>query len=103
MSKNSWAQSDEKASDRLPGDAPQGQVYDDSYTTTKSEAVPVTKDDADIEDPVDPATADSDKQLDRDEREAIDKSNVVKEKTRHAKPANGTYQEPNDDDLGLTQ
>ncbi|TDZ41470.1 hypothetical protein CTRI78_v009584 [Colletotrichum trifolii] len=103
MSKNSWPQSDEKASS-LPADAPEGQVYDDSYASRSGQdSVPVIKDDAQVEDPVDPATADSDKQLERDEKEAIDKSNINKETTRHAKPANGTYQGPSDADLGLTQ
>lgn len=36
----------------------------------------------------------------RDEREAIDKGNIMKERTRHAKPT-GTYQEPSDAKMGL--
>lgn len=33
----------------------------------------------------------------RDDNEAIDESNIIEEKTRHAKPT-GTYREPGDDE-----
>jgi hypothetical protein len=38
----------------------------------------------------------------RDEREAMDKGNIMRERTRHAKPL-GTYWEPLDEQMGLTR
>ncbi|PCD25911.1 hypothetical protein AU210_012345 [Fusarium oxysporum f. sp. radicis-cucumerinum] len=49
-----------------------------------------------------PKTADTDKQLDQDEEEAIDKSNIIKNRTRHAQPQ-GSYEESSDEKLGLTE
>jgi hypothetical protein len=45
--------------------APQDQppIVDDSYATENNESVPVLKDDAPIEDPIDETTADTDAQL----------------------------------------
>lgn len=40
--------------------------------------------------------------IERDEREAIDKSNIVGERTRKKPPA-GTFAEPSDEQMGLTQ
>jgi hypothetical protein len=56
-------QSDEKLGANLPREAPPGQVNDPSYKTGGTEAVPVVDDDAPVEDPMQPARADSDKQL----------------------------------------
>lgn len=38
----------------------------------------------------------------KDDTEAIDDSNIIEEKTRHAKPK-GTYREPSDEELGLNE
>ena len=110
------------AGDALPADAPDGQLHDDSYTTRQSDPVPVQKDDANVEDPINPEQADSEEQLgafdigfsyrtaaaqselahytdyfaERDEKDAIDESNILDERTRGAKPA-GTYAEPPDE------
>lgn len=35
---------------------------------------------------------------DRDDNEAIDKSNIVEGRTRHAQPEGGSYREPGDDE-----
>lgn len=95
-------------------EAPSGIVADDSYKTGGNEPVPVVSDDAPVEDPIDDKTADTDAQLgkyhlhtsfhkpytdehrtERDDKEAIDKSNILDERTRHAKPT-ATYREPGD-------
>ncbi|KAI1818209.1 hypothetical protein GGS20DRAFT_345315 [Poronia punctata] len=77
-------------------EAPSGKVADDSYVT-KNEEVPVVSDSAGVEDPIDDATADTDQQLERDEKEAIDKSNIIDDRTRGAKPTT-TYKEPGDEE-----
>jgi len=64
---------------------------------TKDETIPVVADNVDVEDPIDEATADSDETLARDDNEAIDKDNIIDERTRGAKPE-GTYTEPADDE-----
>ncbi|KAK3368395.1 hypothetical protein B0H63DRAFT_515016 [Podospora didyma] len=103
MSKAGHAYTDDKLGDELPRDAPDGQVNDPSYKTSGNEAIPVIDDDDAVEDPIKPGAADSDKQLEQDEREAIDKSNIVKERTRHATKPKGTYAEPSDEQMGLTE
>ncbi|KAI0829164.1 hypothetical protein F5Y06DRAFT_308294 [Hypoxylon sp. FL0890] len=105
MSKSAYHQADDKPSAELPQDAPEGQVSDESYAAEARKdnaSIPVLKDDDDVEDPIDPNQADSDKQLERDEAEAIDKKNVLKERTRGEQPR-GAYNEPTDEDLGLTE
>ncbi|KAK4114411.1 hypothetical protein N656DRAFT_777614 [Canariomyces notabilis] len=102
MSKVAHAYTDDKPSDPLPADAPEGQVDDPSYKTGKNEAVPVIDDNEPVEDPMRPGQADSDKQLEQDEREAIDKSNIIGERTRK-KPPKGTFAEPTDEDMGLVE
>ncbi|CCC11548.1 hypothetical protein SMACR_04537 [Sordaria macrospora] len=104
MSKVAHAYADDKPGANLPNEAPAGQVNDPSYKTKGStEAVPVIDDDAPVEDPIRPEEADSDKQLAKDEAEAIDKSNIIGERTRHAIKSAGTYQEPSDEQMGLTE
>ncbi|KAI1440921.1 hypothetical protein F5Y02DRAFT_401512 [Annulohypoxylon stygium] len=105
MSKNAYNQVDDKSSAELPREAPTGQVYDGSYTTkgrNDGAGIPVLKDDERIEDPINTQNADSDQQLARDDAEAIDQSNVLKERTRGKKPG-GTYREPTDEQMGLTE
>ncbi|KAI9748990.1 MAG: hypothetical protein M1815_002833 [Lichina confinis] len=79
-------------------DAPSGVVKMDDYVS-ESGPVPVQKDDAPVR-ALDQAKADSDEQLQQDEKEAIDKSNIIKDRTRHAKPEGVGYSEgPEEDDL----
>ncbi|KAH7357112.1 hypothetical protein BKA65DRAFT_534847 [Rhexocercosporidium sp. MPI-PUGE-AT-0058] len=74
-----------------------GDTVDNSYASGNNEPVPVLKDEKPVEQPNDRRNPDSDEALEQDEREAIDKSNILKgDRTRHAKPA-GTYQEPSDE------
>ncbi|KAK4033591.1 hypothetical protein C8A01DRAFT_19493 [Parachaetomium inaequale] len=101
MSKAAPYQVDETGAD-LPRECPPGQVSDPSYKTRGTESVPVVDDDAPVEDPINPAQADSDRQLEKDDREAIDKGNIMKGRTRKAKPT-GTYTEPSDEQMGLKE
>ncbi|KAI9824320.1 MAG: hypothetical protein M1826_007417 [Phylliscum demangeonii] len=78
----------------MPSDA----VKKDEYVD-KSSTIPVQKDDAPVEDPIDAKTADSDEQLERDDKDAIDPSNIIEDRTRHAKPKGSSYVEPGEDDL----
>ncbi|KAK0755595.1 hypothetical protein N5P37_011837 [Trichoderma harzianum] len=81
----------------------EGKLQDDSYVTSqKNEPFPVQGDNERVEDPVKALSADSDQQLEQDEREAIEKSNIIDERTRGSKPT-GTYQEPGDKEMGLTE
>ncbi|PNS13779.1 hypothetical protein CAC42_3272 [Sphaceloma murrayae] len=95
----------EEQNDSLPVDAPAGDARDDAYTSRtgqKQGPIPVQSDGDRIEDPIDPATADSDATLEADERDAIDKSNILDGRTRGAAQPKGTYAEPGDDE-GLVQ
>ncbi|RHZ58939.1 uncharacterized protein CDV56_106089 [Aspergillus thermomutatus] len=81
-------------------------VVDNSYVgETRSELrnqVPVQRDEAPYEDPMQPPYSNSDQQLDDDEREAIDQSNIMSgDRLRHAKPstANKYNEGPGEDDL----
>jgi hypothetical protein len=56
----------EAQNDGVTGDAPAGDVQDNDYvsrTGQKQGPIPVQSDNATVEDPIDPATADSDEQL----------------------------------------
>ncbi|KAI1415005.1 hypothetical protein F5Y13DRAFT_187694 [Hypoxylon sp. FL1857] len=82
-------------------EAPSGNVADNSYVSRsghKNEEIPVLSDRDVIEDPINERKADSDEQLDRDDREAIDKSNIIGQRTRQAKPNAGTYRQPGDEE-----
>ncbi|KAK3302719.1 uncharacterized protein B0T15DRAFT_543735 [Chaetomium strumarium] len=103
MSKAAPYQQDDKLGAELDKNAPEGQVYDPSYKTGKNEPVPVIDDEAQVEDPMKPGKADSDKQLEQDEREAIDKGNIMKDRMRHATKPKGTYAEPSDEQMGLME
>ncbi|KAL0936851.1 uncharacterized protein CTRU02_209067 [Colletotrichum truncatum] len=79
-------------------EAPTGEYQDSEYVSRPSQRgqpISVQADDAKVEDPIDARTADTDEQLERDDKEAIDKSNILDERTRHAKPS-GQYREPGD-------
>ncbi|KAL1836761.1 hypothetical protein VTJ49DRAFT_4701 [Mycothermus thermophilus] len=94
-------QQDTKEGAELAPEAPTGLQNDPSYKTKRGEAVPVVDDDAPLEGGK-LGKADSDQQLEADEREAMDKSNIIKQRTRHAKPT-GTYTEPTDEEMGLKE
>ncbi|KAM5362672.1 hypothetical protein ACJZ2D_012417 [Fusarium nematophilum] len=101
-------------------DAPSGEFQENSYVSRqgeKAEPIPVQADSDKIEDPIDPNMADTDVQLgmklvlppndanpltavttERDDAEAIDKTNIVKERTRGAGKPGGTYREPGDEE-----
>jgi len=82
-------------------EAPTGELDDSSYVSKDQKVAPVVPDDAPVEDAYDDNTADTDAQLERDEKDAIDKDNIIKDRTRHAKPVD-TYREPGDTE-GLEQ
>ncbi|KAF7169733.1 hypothetical protein CNMCM5623_002385 [Aspergillus felis] len=82
------------------------EVIDNSYVgETNPELrnqVPVQSDQADYEDPMQPPYSNTDQQLADDEREAIDKSNILRgDRLRHAKPqtANKYNEGPDEDEL----
>ncbi|KAF2016336.1 hypothetical protein BU24DRAFT_422682 [Aaosphaeria arxii CBS 175.79] len=78
---------------------PAGDSMDDDYKSRSGQCqIPVQSDSAPIEDPIDPATADSDEQLARDDREAIDDDNILDSRTRGATKKAGTYAEPGDEE-----
>jgi hypothetical protein len=110
----------EQQNDQVTGDAPSGNAVDNDYVSRpgqKQAPIPVQSDETPVNDPIDPATADSDEQLgknipprmmesiadiiyattERDESEAIDQSNVIDSRTRGAKPS-GSYEEPGDEE-----
>ncbi|KAG8630927.1 hypothetical protein KVT40_000067 [Elsinoe batatas] len=85
----------------LPSDAPAGIPSDDDYTSRpgqKQAPIPVQKDSDTVESGVDAATADSDAQLEADEKAAIDESNIIGDKTRGAALKGGAYREPGDEE-----
>ncbi|KAF3011085.1 hypothetical protein E8E13_011250 [Curvularia kusanoi] len=67
---------------------------------TGQSEIRVLKDDAPLErtEYNDREVADSDRQLERDERDAIDEDNILDERTRGAAKQAGTYAEPGDDE-----
>ncbi|KAG4032458.1 hypothetical protein MFRU_007g03600 [Monilinia fructicola] len=82
-------------------DIPQGIPADNDYVSRpghKQEPIPVQSDGATIEDPIDADTANSDAQLERDDKEAIDKDNIIDSKTRGAAKSAETYREPEDEE-----
>ncbi|KAL4861313.1 hypothetical protein BDV12DRAFT_180460 [Aspergillus spectabilis] len=80
-----------------------GTFKDNSYANeTRSELkgyIPVQRDDAGFEDPMQPPYSNSDRQLAQDEDEAIDKSNILRgDRLRHAQPGAQTgYAEGEDE------
>ncbi|KAL8769996.1 MAG: hypothetical protein Q9209_004243 [Squamulea sp. 1 TL-2023] len=88
----------EQQNDVTSGDVPSGVKIDNDYASrTGQSEIPVQKDEAPIEDPIDPATADSDQALAQDDKDAIDQSNIIGGRTRGAKPSGG-YTEPGDEE-----
>lgn len=86
------------ADDTYEPDTSAAQDNDYKSRTGQSD-IPVQSDDAPVEGGVDPATADSDEQLAADDKEAINKDNIIDSKTRGAEPAQGTYKEPGDEEV----
>lgn len=103
-------------------DIPTGEVQDNDYKSrTGQNEIPVQANDKPVEDPIDEETADSDAQLgsfqpihplmypsnkplklttptEADDKNAIDQSNIISERTRGAAKSAGTYQEPGDEE-----
>ncbi|CAF9923544.1 MAG: hypothetical protein ALECFALPRED_002406 [Alectoria fallacina] len=79
-------------------DVPGGDPVDNDYKSrTGQHHIPVQGDEAPVSDPIDPATADSDETLAKDDSDAIDQSNIIGGRTRGAKPTGG-YAEPGDEE-----
>ncbi|KAJ5905496.1 uncharacterized protein N7473_002412 [Penicillium subrubescens] len=83
-----------------------GTVTDNDYVGETNpdykDTVPVQEDEQPVEDPVQPPYSNSNEQLEQDEKEAIDQSNVLRgERLRHAKPrTSNRYNEgPDETDL----
>lgn len=106
----------EQQNDGVTGDVPAGDSKDNDYASRSGQyQIPVQKDDLPVEDPINPATADSDETLGmlherilgseiltdrllaKDDADAIDEKNIIGDRTRGAKPAGG-YKEPGDDE-----
>ncbi|KAH0287329.1 hypothetical protein M436DRAFT_76348 [Aureobasidium namibiae CBS 147.97] len=76
-----------------------GVAADNDYASrTGQSEIPVQKDEAGIEDPIDPDTADSDKVLEQDEKAAMNEDNILDERTRGAAKPKGSYTEPGDEE-----
>ncbi|KAL9096608.1 MAG: hypothetical protein Q9165_001095 [Trypethelium subeluteriae] len=92
----------EQVNDQVSGDVPSGDVTDAGYvsrTGQKTGPVPVASDNDPVEDPIDPTKADSDEALAQDDKDAIDKSNIIGSRTRGAAKSSGTYTEPGDEEV----
>ncbi|KAL8844832.1 MAG: hypothetical protein Q9176_000932 [Flavoplaca citrina] len=88
----------EQQNDPTSGDVPSGVKGDNDYTSrTGQYQIPVQKDEAPVNDPINPDTADSDATLAQDDKDAIDQSNIVGGRTRGAGPSGG-YAEPGDEE-----
>ncbi|KAL8677526.1 MAG: hypothetical protein Q9224_007188 [Gallowayella concinna] len=88
----------EAQNDPTGGSVPSGVKGDNDYTSrTGQYQIPVQKDEAPVEDPINPATADSDQTLAQDDKDAIDQSNIIGGRTRGNKPSGG-YAEPGDEE-----
>ncbi|KAG9561698.1 hypothetical protein KCU77_g8276, partial [Aureobasidium melanogenum] len=70
----------------------------DYQSRTGQSEIPVQRDEASIEDPIDPDTADSDKVLEQDEKAAMNEDNIIDGRTRGAAKPKGSYQEPGDEE-----
>lgn len=80
---------------------PQGDAVDNDYQSRSGQqqyGIPVQKDEAPIEDTEYDNGGDSDEQLARDEKDAIDETNILNERTRGATKEKGTYTEPGDEE-----
>jgi len=84
--------------DQFSEDVPAGDgIVDNDYKSrTGQSEIPVVGDNQVEQGGVDPATADSDETLARDDKEAIDESNIIDGRTRGA--AKKSYAEPGDEE-----
>lgn len=114
MRRKSYAEAD----DSVFHDAPEAPKSNRACSTGAEDPLPMMNDEEPVEDPVKPGMGDTDRQIRtsyrsiaihsnrandcavRDEEDAMDKSNVMKGQTRHAKPRHD-YQEGADESLGL--
>ncbi|KAI9810890.1 MAG: hypothetical protein M1827_005749 [Pycnora praestabilis] len=88
----------EQQNDAVGSGVPAGDSKDNDYASRSGQyQIPVQKDEKPVEDPIDPATADSDETLAADDKDAIDTSNIIGDRTRGAGPKGG-YSEPGDDE-----
>jgi hypothetical protein len=96
-----------------------GVAADNDYASrTGQSEIPVQKDEAAIEDPIDADTADSDKVLgmrlllyiyqissnnfsEQDEKAAMNEDNIIDDRTRGAAKPKGTYTEPGDEEVSF--
>ncbi|CAN9080093.1 hypothetical protein CUC08_Gglean007099 [Alternaria sp. MG1] len=80
-------------------DIPSGNAMDNDYKSrTGQSEIPVQADEAPVEATEYTNGGDSDVQLERDEKDAIDESNIIDERTRGATKQSGTYAEPGDEE-----
>ncbi|KAI1416356.1 hypothetical protein F5Y13DRAFT_185973 [Hypoxylon sp. FL1857] len=104
MSKSAYYQPDDKTSAELPQDALEGQVSDESYAAEERKdnaRIPVLKDDANVKDPINPNEVDSGKQLGEILNVQIFSSKIACEYP--IKSPRGSYTEPTNEDLDLTE
>ncbi|KAH7400712.1 hypothetical protein DE146DRAFT_471350 [Phaeosphaeria sp. MPI-PUGE-AT-0046c] len=73
-------------------------VDNDYKSRTGQSEIPVQSDEAGIESTEYDNGGDSDRQLEKDENDAIDRSNIIDERTRGATKKSGTYTEPGDEE-----
>jgi hypothetical protein len=77
-------------------------IDNDYASRTGQNQIPVQKDEAPIEDPIDPDTADSDQVLEADEKAAMNEDNIIESRLRDgAEKPKGTYQEPGDEEVSF--
>ncbi|KAF2787433.1 hypothetical protein K505DRAFT_257718 [Melanomma pulvis-pyrius CBS 109.77] len=88
-----------KQTNEFSNDGPAEDAVDNDYASRTGQShIAVQKDEAPVEDPIDPRTADSDETLARDDEDAIDSSNILDSRTRGATKQAGSYTEPGDDE-----
>ncbi|KAF1836989.1 hypothetical protein BDW02DRAFT_197696 [Decorospora gaudefroyi] len=76
-----------------------GDVADNDYKSrTGQSQIPVQTDQTPVESTEYDNGGDSDKQLERDEKDAVDSGNIIDGRTRGAAKKAGTYTEPGDED-----
>ncbi|CAO2647982.1 Nn.00g089040.m01.CDS01 [Neocucurbitaria sp. VM-36] len=80
---------------------PAGDAVDNDYQSrTGQSEIPVQRDEATVESTEYDNGGDSDEQLAKDEKDAINEDNIIDERTRGAAKEAGSYAEP-DDEEGL--
>ncbi|KAM3413549.1 hypothetical protein BST61_g11538 [Cercospora zeina] len=90
----------EQQNDQLSADVPAGDAQDNEYASRTGQneyGIPVVKDDAGVEEGGYGVHADSDAQLEKDDRD-VDTSNILESRTRGAAKGKGSYAEPGDEE-----